>query len=163
MVITTPDVFNNMERVLNPQLLDEETMNEIFEMRLVVEVGLGDVLFLRNHNADFTRLEKIIEKEEKATNTADVVKYDIEFHSMLYKLSGNKTIMRFQTMLRPVFDHVYTKLSENTDAFTGNILGDLSPVTHRDLLDTLKHGDLETFRRQMRTHLMVYFKKLNTD
>lgn len=162
MVIATPDVFNNMERVLNPQLLDDETMNEIFEMRLVVEVGLGDLLFLRNHNADFTLLEKIIEKEEQATNKKDIVKYDLEFHSMLYKFSGNKTIMRFQKMLTPVFDHVYNTLSENSDAFTGNLPQDQSPVSHRDLLHTLKHGTVETFRSQMRTHLMVYFKKVNT-
>lgn len=163
MVIGSPDVLNNMERVLNPRLLDEETMNEIFEMRLVIEVGLGDVLFLRNHNADFSMLEEIIEKEEKSSDNKDRVKYDIEFHSMLYKLSGNKTIMRFQKMLRPVFDHVYNKLNENSDAYTGNLPQDLNPVTHRDLLETLKNGTVETFRQQMRTHLMVYFKKLTTD
>src|SRR5690606_33416178 len=38
MIFTKPDVFNNMERVLTPRLLDEETMNEIFEMRLVIEL-----------------------------------------------------------------------------------------------------------------------------
>lgn len=160
MIIATPDVFNNMERVLDPQLLDDETMNEIFEMRLVIEVGLGDVLFLRKDNADLIKLEKIIEKEEKVTKKIDIVKCDIEFHSMLYKLSGNKTIMRFQKMLRPVFDHVYTKLNDNTEAFAGNIPDGINPVSHRDLLETLRYGTPEEFRNQMRTHLMVYFKKL---
>jgi GntR family transcriptional regulator, transcriptional repressor for pyruvate dehydrogenase complex len=163
MIIAKPDVFNNMERVLHPQLLDDETMNEIFEMRLVIEVGLGDVLFLRKNDADLAQLEKIIEKEDKATKKIDIVKYDIEFHSMLYKLSGNKTIMRFQKMLRPVFDHVYANLSENTDAYAGNMPGDINPITHRDLLNTLKHGNPEQFRNQMRTHLRVYFKKLIID
>lgn len=160
MIMATPDVFNNMERVLDPQLLDDETMNEIFEMRLVIEVGLGDVLFLRKDDADLSKLEKIIEKEEKATKKIDIVKCDIEFHSMLYKLSGNKTIMRFQKILRPVFDHVYTKLSTNTEAFAGNIPDGINPVTHRDLLNTLRNGTPEQFRNQMRTHLMVYFKTL---
>jgi len=163
MVIAKPDVFNNMERVLDPQLLDEETMNEIFEMRLVIEVGLGDVLFLRKNDADLSKLERIVEKEEKTTKKIDIVKYDIEFHSMLYKLSGNKTIMRFQKMLLPIFDHVYANLSKDTEAYTGNIPEDMSPVSHRDLLNTLKNGNLEQFRSQMRTHLMVYFKKLSTD
>ncbi|SFI15791.1 FadR/GntR family transcriptional regulator [Parapedobacter indicus] len=163
MVIAKPDVFNNMERVLDPQLLDDETMNEIFEMRLVIEVGLGDVLFLRKNDADLSKLERIVEKEEKTTKKIDIVKYDIEFHSMLYKLSGNKTIMRFQKMLLPIFDHVYANLSKDTEAYTGNIPEDMSPVSHRDLLNTLKNGNLEQFRSQMRTHLMVYFKKLSTD
>src|SRR5690606_24143377 len=120
MIIAKPDVFNNMERVLNPQLLDEETMSEIFEMRLVIEVGLGEVLFLRRSNADFSTLEKIIEKEEKASKKIDIVNCDIEFHSMLYKLSGNKTIMRFQKMLRPIFDHVYTMLTKDSDTYIPN-------------------------------------------
>ncbi|ODS80760.1 MAG: GntR family transcriptional regulator [Cytophagaceae bacterium SCN 52-12] len=161
MVIAKPDVLNNMERVLDPQLLDDETMNEIFEMRLVIEMGLGDVLFLRKHNANFSLLEKIVEKEERATTQLDIVECDIEFHSMLYKLSGNKTIMRFQKLLRPVFDHVYAKLSENAEAYTDNTLNDVTPVTHRDLLHTLKYGNPEQFRNQMYTHLFDYFKELN--
>ncbi|NGM63352.1 FadR family transcriptional regulator [Sphingobacterium sp. SGG-5] len=163
MIISQPDVFNNMERILDTQLLDDETLNEIFEMRLVIEVGLGDVIFLRKHKADFSKLEKIIEKEEKATTQMELVKCDIEFHSMLYNLSGNRTIMRFQKMLLPVFDHVYTKLKENTDAYLKNISDNTKVVTHLDLLNTLKDGDPEQFRSQMRTHLMVYFKQLSTD
>ena len=163
MIISQPDVFNNMERILDTQLLDDETLNEIFEMRLVIEVGLGDVIFLRKHKADFSKLEKIIEKEEKATTQMELVKCDIEFHSMLYNLSGNRTIMRFQKMLLPVFDHVYTKLKENTDAYPKKVSDNTKVVTHRDLLNTLKDGDPEQFRSQMRTHLMVYFKQLSTD
>ena len=107
--------------------------------------------------------QEIIEKEEKATTQMELVKCDIEFHSMLYNLSGNRTIMRFQKMLLPVFDHVYTKLKENTDAYLKNIPDNTKVVTHRDLLNTLKDGDPEQFRSQMRTHLMVYFKQLSTD
>src|SRR5690606_15844607 len=40
MVITRPDVLNNMHRVLNPQLLDLDTMKDIFELRLVIEMGI---------------------------------------------------------------------------------------------------------------------------
>src|SRR5690606_35586626 len=120
-----------------------ETMNEIFEMRLVIEVGLGDVLFLRKHNGDLSKLEKIVDKGEKMTKKIDVVQNDIEFHSMLYKLSGNKTIMRFQKMLLPIFDHVYATMTENTGTYINNIPEDHIPVTHRDLLNTLKHGDPE--------------------
>jgi len=164
MILTRPDLFNNMERVLDPQLLDEDTLNEIFEMRLVIEVGLGELLFLRRHNADFKKLDEIVQKEKKATRKIDLVKYDIAFHSMLYQLSGNETIMRFQKMLLPIFDHVYTKLSESTDAYANHhAANEKDAVTHQDLLNTLKHGTLEAFRSQMRKHLIVYFGKLNTD
>lgn|SRR5690606_13181956 len=163
MIISKPDVFNNMERLLNTQFLDEETLNEFFEMRLVIEVGLGDVLFLRKHKADFKKLEKIIEKEERATTQRELVQCDIEFHTMLYNLSGNRTIMRFQNILLPVFEHVYSKLNENNGAYLTKSNENNTAVSHRDLLNTLKSGNPELFRSQMRKHLMVYFKQLNTD
>lgn len=160
IIISQPDVFNNMERLLDTQLLDDETLNEFFEMRLVIEVGLGDIIFLRKDKADFYKLEMIVEKEEKTTNKRELVQCDIEFHSMLYNLSGNKTIMRFQKMLLPVFEHVYKKLKENTNAYIKNHPKNIKTVTHRDLLNTLKDGNSELFRSQMHTHLMVYFNQL---
>jgi uncharacterized protein (TIGR00369 family) len=44
MVITRPDVLTNMQRVMDPKLLDGETMKDIFEMRLVIEMGKGEIL-----------------------------------------------------------------------------------------------------------------------
>lgn len=158
MIFTKPDVFNNMERVLSPQLLDEETMNEIFEMRLVIELGLGDILFLRKDKANLDKLEKIVNKEERAQKPIDVVKYDVEFHSMLYIISENHTIQRFQKMLLPIFDYVYKRVTENHDAFSHP--DQTNRVTHRDLLNILKHGTPEEFRTNMRKHLSMYFKTL---
>jgi len=158
MVLTKPDVFNNMERVLNPQLLDEETMNEIFEMRLVIELGLGDILFLRKDETKLARLEKIVEKEELARKPIDIVKYDVEFHSMLYIISENSTIQRFQKMLLPIFDYVYKRVTENHEAYVHP--NHTNRVTHRDLLNTLKYGTPEEFRTNMRMHLSMYFKTL---
>lgn len=158
MIFTKPDVFNNMERVLTPRLLDEETMNEIFEMRLVIELGLGDILFLRKTQANLDKLEKIVEKEEEAKKPIDVVKYDVEFHSMLYIISENNTIQRFQKMLLPIFDFVYKRITENHEAFL--YPEHVNPISHRDLLNTLKAGTPEEFRNQMRTHLSMYFKTL---
>ena len=160
MVITRPDLFNNMERVLHPQLLDDETMNEIFEFRLVIEVGLGDVLFLRKDKVKLDQLEKIVINGEKATKNIDIVNNDVEFHSMLYKISENNTIVRFQKILLPIFNYVYQNLVKNKGISMGNLPENISPVSHRDLLNTLKTGTPDEFRNKMHTHLMVYFKSL---
>jgi len=47
-----------------------------------------------------------VNKEEHTDNRIERLKYDIEFHSMLYNITGNNTIMRFQKMLMPIFDYV---------------------------------------------------------
>lgn len=43
--LTSPDVLGGMERVLNPKLLSDEVLKDIFEMRLVREIGMADLLF----------------------------------------------------------------------------------------------------------------------
>jgi GntR family transcriptional repressor for pyruvate dehydrogenase complex len=154
MILTRPDVLNNMERVMNPQLLDGETMKEIFEMRLVIEIGLADILFLRKTDENLAKLEIIVSKEEQTNNKIEKLKYDVEFHSMLYEISQNGTIQRFQKMLLPIFEYVDNSLSNN------NPILDPEYATHRDLLNILKNGTPDKFRDKMRKHLYPYFEKV---
>ncbi len=152
MIIKSPDVFNNMERILHPNLLDKNTMQEIFEMRLVLEMGIGEILFLRKNNANLLKLEAIVEKEEKTADKEVKIQLDVEFHSMLYKISGNKTIQRFQKLLLPVFKYAVDRPIHAQHQ--------LAPATasHRDLLNILKKGTPEEFRIIMREHLKNYFE-----
>jgi len=155
MVITRPDILSNMHRVLDPQLLDGNTMKEIFEMRLVLEMGLADFLFLRKTNASLKKLASIVEKEEKTENKIERIKYDIEFHAMLYEISGNTTIQRFQKILFPIFDYVDNGLHINKP------MASFDAVSHRDLLQVLEVGTAEEFRNKMRVHLRPYFDQVD--
>lgn len=155
MIITRPDFLGNMHRVMDPKLLDGETMKEIFEMRLVIEIGIGDLLFLRKTAESLLKLEEIVLNEEKTNNRIDRLKYDVEFHSMLYKISGNKTILRFQKMLLPIFDYVDSGLSS-----TQRNMKKAGSISHRDLLDELRTGSPEGFRTKMHTHLLCYLQKI---
>lgn len=152
MTISKPDVFNNMKRVMDSQLLDSGTLQEIFEMRLVLEMGICDLLFARKDDEKMAMLEEIVDTEEKSRNKNDRLKLDVDFHSMLYKISGNNTILRFQKILLPVFDYVYNSLHVPSQIENENF------VSHRVLLETLKNGTPETFRNKMKMHLMNYFK-----
>jgi DNA-binding FadR family transcriptional regulator len=151
MIITRPDILNNMQRVLNPKLLDGGTMKEIFELRLVLEVGIADILFLRKNDESLAKLDLIISKEENTSNKKEKLKYDVEFHSMLYEISQNTTILRFQNMLLPIFDYVYKDLNVKSQDESINF------VSHRILLNILKNGTPEEFRNKMKLHLSNYF------
>jgi len=154
MVITRPDVLNNMRRVLNPQLLDLDTMKEIFELRLVIEMGIADILFIRKTDDDLKKLEDIIRREDHASTKNEKLKYDIEFHSMLYQISGNGTIERFQKILLPIFDYVdnglHVRSQEQTDDY----------VSHHKLLNVLRNGTAEEYRVSMYKHLLQYFEQI---
>lgn len=154
MILTRPDILNNMQRLMDPQLLHGDTMKEIFEMRLVIEIGLADILFLRKTEAGLIKLEQIVEKDEKTDSKNEGIKYDVEFHSMLYEISKNETIQRFQKMLLPIFDYM------NTELHVKSQIPNEEYVSHRVLLNVLKNGNPEEFRSKMKNHLFNYFEKV---
>jgi DNA-binding FadR family transcriptional regulator len=154
MIITQPDILHNMQRVIDLKLLDHSTLKDIFELRLVVEIGIADLLFLRKTDSDLKNLEEIVEKDEKSNNAIEHKIYDVQFHAMLYKISGNEFIQRFQEILLPIFE------SLDTNIFMINPKETPGYIFHRDLLNTLKEGTAEEFRNNMRNHLMQYFNKL---
>jgi len=154
MVITQPDVFQNMNRVLNPQLLNQETMQDFFELRLVIEMGVADLLYIRKNETNLKKLEIIIEKEIASTNKIEKLKLDIEFHATLYQISGNKTIERFQKILMPIFDYMKNDLHIRSQDEDENY------VSHKVLLKLLREGTAEDFRLGMYKHLLQYFEQI---
>src|SRR6185437_11366690 len=62
-VITSPDIFAIMSKSLNPHVLNQETLKEIFEIRLVLEIGMADFLFKRKTNKDIEELKEIVRNE----------------------------------------------------------------------------------------------------
>lgn len=155
MILAEPDVLGGFERVMDPLILDQKTLKDLFELRLVLEMGLADVLFVRMTDQDLKELEQIVNKEVNQVQIPFKVKYEIAFHGKLYQMSGNDTLRRFQNMLLPVFEYVVGEEEKlNGDAKVGN-------VTHRDLLQLLKKGDPEDFRQGMKEHLNPHFERVH--
>ena len=154
-VITSPDLFAIMGKSMNPHILDQDTLKEIFEIRLVLEIGMADLLFQRKTKADIDELRKIVSKEPKITDTHLFnISHEIAFHGKLYEVTGNETMKIFQKMLLPVFDYVHHS----------GLLGKSIPmrkfVSHKELVDILETGTPELFRNAMRHHLENHFARL---
>ena len=157
MVLTEPDLLSGVERVLDPSILSQEALKNIFELRLVLEVGMGDLIFARLNEEDLDILKNIADREAKDPKTTSLkvrLNYEIEFHSKLYEMSGNDTLKRFQKMLLPVFNYmmeVEARLEKKPEK--GN-------VDHFDLIQTLKTGTPAQFRENMREHLTPHYERL---
>lgn len=155
MILTEPDVLSGLDRIMDSRLLGAHAQKQLFELRLVIEIGLSDLLFLRKNEQDLQVLEQIAANEEKyARSPEDHAKYDIEFHGKLYQMAGNETLYRFQKMLAFVFQYaieVTSGLDEKSR--TG-------AVSHRQLVHILRTGDPEAFRNAMRQHLEPYYKQI---
>ena len=153
MILSRPDILGSFERVLDPLIIDESTLQDIFELRLTLEMGLADMLYLRKTKKDVDELEKIaINQKVTGGRQTFRIKNEIAFHGKLYQMTGNSTMQRFQGMLLPVFGYLVSLEKKP-------IIG---KVSHLDLVNILKNGSKEEFRQGMHSHLEHHFKKVRT-
>ena len=150
MILTNPDILGTLERVMDPLIMDEDTLQDIFELRLVLEMGLADILYIRKTEKDIGELEEIVENEVATTDHTFRIKNEIAFHGKLYEITGNKTLKRFQSLLMPVFAYLMTTKTNHKSG----------PVTHKDLVEILKNGTKLDFREGMYEHMLPHFERL---
>ena len=154
-VVTSPDLFGIMSKSMNPHILDQETLKEIFEIRLVLEIGMADFLFQRKTPKDIKDLKEIVSNEPEITNQHLFnISHEIEFHGKLYEITGNETMKKFQKMLLPVFDYVHHS------GLLGKPIMLKKFVSHKELVDVLENGNASLFRKSMRYHLENHFARL---
>jgi DNA-binding FadR family transcriptional regulator len=154
-VITSPDLFGMMSKSMNPHILDQETLKEIFEIRLVLEIGMADLLFHRITKEDIAELKNIVSNEPPATQYHLFnVEHEIAFHGKLYEITGNETLKKFQKMRLPVFDYVHNSGLLKKQPLLKTF------VSHNELIDILENGNPEKFRIGMREHLENHFARL---
>ncbi|MDT7829890.1 FCD domain-containing protein [Pricia sp. S334] len=158
MTLKHPDIINNFARILDPTLLGENTLKQLFELRLILEMGMADFLFEHKTKKDMDELEEIVAAEE-ATDSGKIrftLDKEVAFHGKLYQMSNNTTLQKFQDLLLPVFNYVYQEDTKSTDLDDYHFSGGRF-VSHRMLFQNLKVGTPDTFRNAMRRHLEPHF------
>jgi GntR family transcriptional regulator, transcriptional repressor for pyruvate dehydrogenase complex len=154
-VITSPDLFGMMSKSMNPHILDQETLREIFEIRLVLEIGMADLIFQRITKEQIEELKSIVSNEPPATQYHLFnIDHEIAFHGKLYEITGNRTMKKFQKMLLPVFDYVHNSGLLKKQPLLKTF------VSHKGLVEILEDGTPELFRNAMRNHLENHFARL---
>ena len=149
MVLASPDILQAFERVLDPLIIDETTLRDVFELRLVLEMGLADLIYKRMTDDDIEELELIAESEVNKDKSF-LVKNELAFHGKLYEMTGNSTLKRFQIMLLPVFAYVITLVDKPVSG----------KMDHRGLVRILRNGSKEDFKKGMFEHLKPHFDRL---
>src|SRR5690606_6413783 len=82
MILTNPDIMHNFRRMVDPTLLGQDTLKNLFEFRLIMEMGMADFLFEHKTKRDMEELEAIVVLEEETSYNAQVFSLDkeIAFH-----------------------------------------------------------------------------------
>jgi GntR family transcriptional regulator, transcriptional repressor for pyruvate dehydrogenase complex len=154
-VIKSPDIAEILQKSMIPRILDENTLRNIFEMRLILEVGMADFIVARATNKDVEELKEIVKEEiSPSSDTLFDVDYEIKFHGKLYEITGNETLKSFQNMLFPVFNYAYSSGLINKQFETKHY------VSHRELVELIRGRDAGKFRKGMRHHLENHFRRI---
>lgn len=154
-VITSPDLVSILEKSMNPKILDGNTLKEIFEMRLSLEIGMADFIMERVTPEDIAVLKVLVENEPTAADRMIFqIEHEIAFHGKLYEITRNETMKKFQRMLLPVFDYVHKS------GLLRNLTSNTNFISHQELVDIIEHGTAEKLRNGMRSHLENHFSRL---
>lgn len=154
-VITSPDLISILEKSMDPRILDNNTLKEIFEMRLALEIGMADFIIERITAQDIQELRAIVANDPPGSfDTLFLIEEEIKFHGKLYEITKNETLKKFQRLLLPVFNYVHhSGILEKPSA-------NKRFASHKDLVDVIETGDAEALRNAMRNHLQNHFSRL---
>jgi len=155
--VATPDILIGLDRVIIPQILDQRTMQDLFELRLILEMGLSEILFLRKTQDDIVELRRILKRERGSKTRAITIKSEVEFHGKLYDIAGNTTLHRMQSILWPVFDYL-----EKVEMRKGE-KPHLSEVSHQMLVDIIESGTPQQYQDAIKMHLKVHLDRINNE
>ena len=153
LILTEPDVFKGLESIIDLPVLNSKTINELFDLRQFMELGIAATLVDKVTDENLRELDKIVSEEEK--DPADYhtsVRHDILFHSKLYEITGNDILQKFQAILKPFMEK--RQYLFDPDRFEND-----EHVSHRDLLESLKKRDVIDFMKTMFGHLNPELKK----
>jgi DNA-binding FadR family transcriptional regulator len=154
-IIKSPDFSTLLQKSMIPRILDNSTLKDIFELRLVLEIGMADLVLKNITQQDIEELEQIVDKEpELSEDVLFEINHEILFHGKLYEITKNKTLKNFQHILLPVFNYAYDS------GLINRPISKKKYVSHRGLIDVLKTGDADKFRKAMRKHLHNHFERL---
>jgi len=152
-VLTSPNIFYGIKTILTSGTLDRDALKDLYEVRLMLEIGMADFLFMHREERYLKALQEVIDEENMTVDSEALTRLDIRFHSTLYKMSGNKSLYAFQNLLNTLFA---TYAPRRKDWKIKQI------ISHESLLEILKSGTPDSFRVAMRLHLNTRFENMGT-
>lgn len=165
-VVVVPEIFGALKAIVRSGLLDRDTLRDLYQLRLMLEIGMADFVFQNRSEEMMAKLDKIVAREvelerrlmrtdddEEAREIAEELRdVDIQFHSALFETTGNKSLMDFQYLLRHLFSLYAPRVKKDFHSHT--------IVTHVGLFNLLRSSTADAFRMAMRLHLKTQFENM---
>jgi len=157
IVIQEPSLLSGFEKVIEPYLLSENAIKEMMGMRIVLEIGLTDFLFINLDERKVEELENIVRSQEAMKYNLSV-EQETEFHKKIYEITGNNFIVQFHKIIHPVFEFAKINYDSYFTPVNERLLSEGKIVTHQTLFSFIKARDMEGYRNAIKLHLQPYIE-----
>ena len=156
MILREPSILSGLKQVVDPRILGENSLFDILGFRIALEIGISSDIFNRITDEDIIELDRIVKMGIMFENNEYSPISEFSFHAQLYKITGNKTISEFQSIIHPVMAFVKNKFKTFLEPINIELKNNGQIVTHADLLGYLKRRDEEGYRKAIELHFEVY-------
>ena len=149
-------ILGGMKRVIDPRVLSEETILDLLDFRIALEIGISTDIFRKITPKDIEELSEIVKMGIVFENNEYALISESAFHTKLYKITGNKIISEFQEIIHPILVYVKEKFKDYLKPINIEMSKSGRIATHADLLDFIKKGDEKGYRDAIERHFEVY-------
>lgn len=156
MILSEPSILGGMKRCINPLLMTKDTVLNLLEFRIALEIGISGYIFANVTPKDIAELEQIVEVGEIIGVNRYTPMSEVHFHAKLYEITGNQIISEFQEVIHPVMDFVKDNFRDFFEPIEEELAARGELVTHKHLLECIQRGDEEGYRRAIADHLRLY-------
>jgi GntR family transcriptional repressor for pyruvate dehydrogenase complex len=141
--------------------LDRETINSIFEVRTVLDVGIGRLVAIKANKDDIKALREAVKKMEKALRSGPY-DYDLaaeaneEFHLAFCEAAHNKIL---ENIAWPIINHnmmnIWKQLDDSLEIVKARI------KDHKEILEGVEKRDGKKVANAVRKHLKGAFERIS--
>lgn len=156
IILQEPDLKKNLEKLINPQMLSLDTIINLLELRYTLEIGIIPTLLDRITPQDIFELENILANETHREDVRVAINDELLFHSRMYTIIGNQTIMELQQLLIPMYRFIDENYHE-FETFNKKIKEKKQQASHKDIVECLKKKNKEEYEDVIKRHLMPYY------
>lgn len=150
-IVAKPSIFDVMGKMMTMSFWTDSEKDDFFLLRLIIELGLPDILIQNISDDDIAALEQIVEKEESApADRALYLECDYHFHMRLYQSVGCRALSSLQGVLYIFFSDME---KQPLNPMSENRFKDKGTITHRDILEAIKKRDAQKLRELIYAHL----------
>ena len=156
MVLREPHILGGLQRVLDPEILGEETLMNLLGFRVSLELGICNSIFDNLNNKYIEELEIIVNQGVVYDTNLYMPATEHQFHSKLYEITGNKVIIQFQEIIHPVSVFVKSKFKDFFEPINKKLNQEGIIINHHDLFEFIKNRDRDGFMKATEMHFIPY-------